>query len=99
MFAAVLLLRTLLNGVHQPLVITLMLRTAGRGSEGKAIGLRATANRVASIVAPVLMGAIAEIVGIELSFYILGALATIGMWAIAWWMTRHPEIHQNASDR
>ncbi len=99
MFAAILLLRTLLNGIHQPLVITLMLCTAGRGSEGKAIGLRATANRVTSIGAPVLMGAIAQVVGIEVSFYILGILATVAMWAIAFWMTRHPEIHANAADR
>jgi MFS family permease len=98
LFAAILLLRTLLNGVHQPLVITLMLRTAGRGSEGKAIGLRATANRITSILAPVMMGAIAEVVGIEISFYILGALATAAMLAIAVWMSRHPEIHQNAGE-
>ncbi len=99
MFAAILLLRTLLNGIHQPLVITLMLCTAGRGSEGKAIGLRATANRITSIGAPVLMGAIAQVVGIEVSFYILGVLATLSMWAIAVWMTRHPEIHDNVADR
>lgn len=99
MFAAILLLRTLLNGVHQPLVITLMLCTAGRGSEGKAIGLRATANRITSILAPVMMGAIAQVVGIEISFYILGTLATVAMWAIAVWMTRHPEIHENTGDR
>ncbi|MFM2129100.1 MAG: hypothetical protein RL477_646 [Pseudomonadota bacterium] len=99
MFAAVLLLRTLLNGIHQPIVITLMLRTSGRGSEGKGIGLRATANRVASIAAPFLMGAVAQIVGIEISFYVLGVLATLAMWAIAWWMTRHPEIHRISVDR
>ena len=32
LFAAVLLLRTLFNGIHQPLIITLMLSTARRGS-------------------------------------------------------------------
>lgn len=99
MFAGVLLLRTLLNGIHQPLVITLMLATAGRGSEGKAIGLRATANRLSSILAPVLMGAIAQAVGIETSFYVIGVLATVAMLATAVWMTRHPEIHASVADR
>jgi MFS family permease len=98
MFAVVLLIRTFFNGIHQPLVITLTLRTAGPGAQGKAIGLRATANRVTSILAPVLMGAIAQIAGIALSFYILGVLATAAMLAIAVWMLRHPEIHDNARE-
>jgi MFS family permease len=98
MFAVVLLIRSFFNGIHQPLVITLTLRTAGPGAQGKAIGLRATANRVTSILAPVLMGAIAEVAGIGLSFYILGALATVAMIAIAVWMLRHPEIHENARE-
>ncbi|MQA67086.1 MAG: MFS transporter [Alphaproteobacteria bacterium] len=98
MFAVVLLIRSFFNGIHQPLVITLTLRTAGPGAQGKAIGLRATANRVTSILAPVLMGAIAQIAGIALSFYILGVLATAAMLAIAVWMLRHPEIHDNARE-
>ncbi len=96
--AVVLCARSLFNGIHQPLVITLMLRTAGPGEQGKVIGLRATANRVTSIAAPVLMGAIAEVVGIETSFYILGVIATIIMLWIALWMSRHPEIHDNARE-
>ncbi len=94
----VLCIRSLFNGVHQPLVITLMLCTAGPGDQGKVIGLRATANRVTSIAAPVLMGAIAEVVGIENSFYILGVIATVTMLGILLWMTRHPEIHENARE-
>lgn len=96
--ALVLCIRTLLNGIHQPLVITLMLRTAGPGAHGKAIGLRGTANRVTSVAAPVLMGAIAQFVGIETSFYILGVIASVMMIVIAVWMTRHPEIHENARE-
>lgn len=97
--AVILCTRSMLNGVHQPLVIALMLRTAGPGHQGKVIGLRATANRVTSIAAPVLMGAIAEVVGIGTSFYILGVLATAAMIWIALWMRRHPEIHDNARER
>jgi hypothetical protein len=44
------------------------------------------------------MGAIAQIAGIALSFYILGVLATAAMLAIAVWMLRHPEIHENACE-
>lgn len=97
--AVVLCFRTLLNGIHQPLVITLMLRTVGQDSQGKVIGLRGTANRVTSIAAPVLMGAVAEVVGIGPSFYVLGVLASVLMVVIAVWMTRHPEIHDLARER
>jgi MFS family permease len=97
-FAVVLALRSLISGVHQPLVISLMLKTAGRDAQGRAIGLRSTANRITAIGAPVLMGGIAEGIGIEASFYVMGVIASIGMIAIAWWMTRHPEIHRYARD-
>jgi dipeptide/tripeptide permease len=65
-------LRSGLNGLAQPLVITLVLRGAGSDNQGKAIGLRGTANRMASILAPLAMGAIAEAVGLEWAFYITG---------------------------
>jgi MFS family permease len=97
-FAIVLAFRSLLSGVHQPLVISLMLKTCGGDAHGRAIGLRATANRITSIGAPILMGAIAEAIGIEASFYVMGVVASAGMIAIAWWMTRRPEIHRVARD-
>lgn len=101
-FAIVLSLRATFNGIHQPLVVTLALRTVGPNEKGKVIGLRGTANRVTSIAAPFLMGAIAQVIteatgdralGLELSFYITGGLACALMGLIAWRMTRYPHIH------
>jgi MFS family permease len=97
-FAIVISMRSVISGVHQPVVIALMLKTSGADAQGRAIGLRSTANRVTAIGAPVLMGAIAEVIGIEASFYVMGVVATVAMVAIAWWMTRHPEIHAAAHD-
>ncbi|MEE8517026.1 MAG: MFS transporter [Alphaproteobacteria bacterium] len=94
----VLSIRSGFGGMHQPLVISLMLRNAGKGSAGKVMGLRGTANRVASIVGPISMGAIAEVIGIEASFYVIGAIATGLMILIAWRMTLHPEIHEKARE-
>ena len=85
-------LRSAANGLAQPLVITLVLRGAGKANQGKAIGLRGTANRVASIVSPLAMGAIAEAVGLEMSFYVVGIFATLVMAAIAVYLWRRPEI-------
>jgi MFS family permease len=91
-------LRSGANGLAQPLVITLVLRGAGAANQGKAIGLRGTANRIASILSPLAMGAIAEAVGLELSFYVVGAVASIAMGAIAIYLWRRPLVARSGED-
>jgi MFS family permease len=91
-------LRSGANGLAQPLVITLVLRGAGRENQGKAIGLRGTANRVASILSPLAMGAIAEAVGLERSFYVIGAVVSVVMIGIAIYLWRHPHIARAGED-
>jgi MFS family permease len=85
-------LRSGANGLAQPLVITLVLRGAGRENQGKAIGLRGTANRVASILSPIAMGVIAELVGLEWSFYVVGMLVSVVMIGIAIYLWRRPDV-------
>lgn len=91
-------LRSAANGLAQPLVITLVLRGAGKANQGKAIGLRGTANRVASILSPLAMGAIAEAVGLEVSFYVIGVFATLLMAGIAFYLWRRPDIAKAGED-
>jgi MFS family permease len=91
-------LRSGMNGLAQPLVITLVLRGAGRSNQGKAVGLRGTANRVASITAPLAMGAIAEVAGLEAAFYIIAALISAAMAGLAVYLWRHPEISRRGED-
>lgn len=86
-------LRSVSNGIHQPIVITLMLRTVGPNEKGKAIGLRGTMNRVTSMIGPFLLGTLAGMVGLEYGFYIIGILSSVVMLWLAWLMLRHPEIH------
>ena len=75
--------RSGLNGLAQPLVITLVLRSAGSDNQGKAVGLRGTANRTASILAPLAMGAIAEVVGLEPAFFVTGSALSLIMAGLA----------------
>jgi MFS family permease len=91
-------LRSAANGLAQPLVITLVLRGAGRTNQGKAIGLRGTANRIASILSPLAMGAIAEAVGLEISFYVIGLFATVLMGGIALYLWRRPDVAKAGED-
>lgn len=60
-------------GLTQPLMIILMSRGSGAEHQGKAVALRTSANRLAATLIPPAMGAIAEIAGLEASFYIVGA--------------------------
>lgn len=92
-FCIVLFIRSAVNGMHQPLVVTLMLRTVGPNEKGKAIGLRATANRVTSMLGPFLLGGLAGVIGLEWGFYVIGILSSLIMLWIAWLMMQHPEIH------
>ena len=91
-------LRSGANGLAQPLVITLVLRGAGRENQGKAVGLRGTANRIASVLSPLAMGAIAEAVGLEAAFYIVGAAASLVMAASRSICGASPEVARTGED-
>ncbi len=69
-------------GASQPLMISVLAQSAGQ-AQGKGVGLRTTANRIAVLITPVLMGAIAEAIGIEASFYVMGGLLIILMLGVA----------------
>ncbi len=91
-------LRSGANGLAQPLIITLVLRGAGASNQGKAIGLRGTANRVASIVSPLAMGAVAQAIGLEASFYVVGILVSAAMAGIAVYLWRNPHVAKAGED-
>jgi MFS family permease len=80
------------NGMSQPMVISSVLRAVGPAMQGKAAGIRGTMNRVASIVAPVFMGGLAEFVGIESSFFAVGAVVTVLMGGLVVHVIRSPEL-------
>ncbi len=61
-----------LEGVIQPMVLSVQARAAGRHQQGAVVGLRQTGQRITSIAIPPLMGAIADRCGVGASFFILG---------------------------
>jgi len=76
MFALLLLFQVVrgwLEGVIQPLVLSVQARAVGRHQQGAVVGLRQTGQRLTSILIPPLMGGIADRWGVSESFYILGA--------------------------
>src|ERR1700724_986226 len=63
-----------LEGVIQPVVLSVQARAVGRHQQGAVVGLRQTGQRLTSIVIPPLMGGIADHWGVSESFFILGTL-------------------------
>jgi MFS family permease len=67
-------IRGWLEGVIQPVILSVQARAVGRHQQGAVVGLRQTGQRLTSIMIPPLMGAIADRWGVSESFFVLGAL-------------------------
>ena len=67
-------IRGWLEGVIQPVILSVQARAVGRHQQGAVVGLRQTGQRLTSIVIPPLMGVIADHWGVSESFFVLGAL-------------------------
>src|SRR5271169_2051766 len=63
-----------LEGVIQPVVLSVQARAVGRHQQGAVVGLRQTGQRLTSIMIPPLMGGIADRWGVSESFFVLGTL-------------------------
>lgn len=84
-------------GMSQPLMVSILLKSAGPGAQGKSVGLRATANRAAQTVLPVVMGAIAEVVGIANSFYVIGGVLLALLALVCVYARRSPALGSGAA--
>jgi MFS family permease len=87
------LARGFVQGVMQPVMFSVQAKSVGAHRQGAIVGLRQSANRIAAMGIPPLMGWIADRWGVEQSFYILGA----GLLAVAALMyfavTRLPRLN------
>ncbi len=67
------IVRGWMEGVIQPVVLSVQARAVGRHQQGAVVGLRQTGQRLTSILIPPLMGAIADRWSVSESFFVLGA--------------------------
>ena len=70
-------LRGWLQGVVQPMMFSVQAKAVGPHRQGSVVGLRQTMNRLAAIVIPPVMGAIADHWGAGQSFVILGTILIV----------------------
>jgi sugar phosphate permease len=78
------------QGLSQPVMFGILSRAVSRNEQGTSIGLRTTSNRFATLVVPAIMGAVAEAVGLEASFYWIGGTLITMTLGVALFMRRLP---------
>lgn len=81
-----------LEGVIQPVVLSVQARAVGRHQQGAVVGLRQTGQRLTSIMIPPLMGGIADRWGVSQSFFILGTLMLLLCVPLALMIRRHRRL-------
>jgi len=82
-------------GIALPLLLSILSEATGVKEQGMSVGLRTTANRLASIVIPLAMGFIGEWAGIDNAFLIVGTLLLI-LGAVAVVLIRYPALSHHA---
>jgi DHA1 family multidrug resistance protein-like MFS transporter len=79
-------------GLGFPTLLTLLSRSIPRAEQGKSVGLRTSVNRLASLIIPIAMGALAEAFGIRISFFVVGVVLMLATVATAVWIWRRPGL-------
>jgi MFS family permease len=94
----VICLRGLAQCFNMPLMMSIGMQAVSAQEQGKIVALRITVNRLTSMVIPLIMGAIAQWVGLEISFYVIGAAGLIGLALTSVWMARSPAFGKQETD-
>jgi MFS family permease len=87
-----------LSGVVQPMMFSVQAKAVGPYRQGAVVGLRQTMNRLAAIIIPPVMGAIADAWGMTASFVILGAFLMLLCLPIARLTRRGAELRPAPGD-
>ena len=81
-----------IRGLGHPLFLSMVSEAAGRDAQGKAVGLRITANRLVGTLTPVVMGAVSEALGLAASFYVIGGALLLVIAFLIFLMRRSPVV-------
>lgn len=86
LLAVAVIARGFFQGVSQPILFTYLSRAVSMAEQATSIGLRTTVNRLAVLILPVLMGAVAEVWGVGPSFLVMGGLLLAMLGGIVIWL-------------
>ena len=80
------------QGLSQPVMFGILARAVDPSLQGTSIGLRTTSNRFATVLVPLIMGIVADAVGIAYSFYLVGGTLIAGCLVLALFVRRIPDF-------
>ncbi len=78
------------QGVNLPIMLTILAKNVPMGLQGRIMALRVAFNRGGGALVPLAAGAIAEVVGIGNSFYVIGGIGGIMLILLSVWVARSP---------
>ena len=92
LLVAAIALRGVGQGLNLPLMMAIAARAVGLDLQGRVVALRITFNRFGGAMVPFAMGALAEAVGLETAFYVVGIAGVVLIGLLALWVARAPDF-------
>ena len=89
-------LRGVGQGLNLPLMISIASRAVAPTLQGRVAALRISFNRLGAALFPIFMGALAEVIGLEASFYVIGLIGLCLIGGLAAWVARTKDQLQDA---
>lgn len=86
LLAVAIALRGVAQGLNLPLMMSIAARAVGFHLQGRVAALRISFNRLGGALVPLAMGALAEVVGLEAAFYVMGATGVVLTGLLALWV-------------
>jgi sugar phosphate permease len=80
------------QGLTQPVMFGVLARAVDSSVQGASIGLRTTSNRLSAVLVPFVMGFVADLVGIENSFFVCGGILIACAVVVALFIRRIPDF-------
>ncbi len=79
------------QGLNLPLMMSIASRAVAPTLQGRVAALRITFNRLGNALFPLAMGGLAEVVGLENAFYVVGGAGLLLIGALSVWVARSKE--------
>lgn len=87
---AAIAVRGLAQGLNLPLMMSIAARTVGYDLQGRVAALRISFNRLGGALVPLIVGALAEAIGLQAAFYVVGTAGLVLIAGLALWVGRSP---------
>ena len=78
------------QGYNFPLMLTISSQAVGPHLQGRVAALRISFNKFGGSLVPLIMGAIAEFVGLRSAFFLVGVVGVVALTGLGVWATRSP---------